>query len=158
MDLRYDFNLPLEPSLMVSYAFGTGDSNNKGGTYREFQGSIYDDSPLFGNMNVIPDASGITIGNIRASGLKDTTLSWVIKPCENLTVNFDYHYFQADETPRGFTRTLGSEVDLYVQYEVSKKISLYAGANRFFTADVFRQATGSKKDIDYFYLQTQIAF
>ena len=66
--------------------------------------------------------------------------------------------FQAAKTPKGFTRTLGSEVDLYLQYEISKEINLCAGANRFFTADIFRQATGSKKDIDYFFLQTQIEF
>jgi hypothetical protein len=158
IDLRYDFNLPLEPSLMVSYTFGTGDSNNNDNTYREFQGSIYNDSLLFGDMSVIPDASGVTIGDVRASGLKDITVASIIKPCENLTFNLDYHYFQAAKTPKGFTRTLGSEVDLYLQYEISKIINLCAGANRFFTADIFRQATGKNKDIDYFYLQTQIEF
>lgn len=95
INLRYDFKLPLEPSLLVSYAFGTGDSNNNDNTYREFQGSIYNDSLLFGDMSVIPDASGVTIGDVRASGLKDLTVASIIKPCENLTVNLDYHYFQA---------------------------------------------------------------
>ena len=44
---------------------------------------------------MIPDASGVTIGDVRASGLKDLTVASIIKPCENLTVNLDYHYFQA---------------------------------------------------------------
>jgi hypothetical protein len=158
IDLRYDFKLPFEPSLMISYVFGTGDSNNNDNTYREFQGSMYNDSLLFGDMSVIPDASGVTIRDVRASGLKDITVASIIKPCENLTVNLDYHYFQAAKIPKGFTRTLGSEIDLYLQYEVSEKINLCVGANRFFTADIFRQATGSKKDVDYFYLQTQIEF
>jgi len=158
IDLKYDFKLPLQPSLLVSYAFGTGDRNRNGGTYREFQGSIYNDSPLFGDMNVIPDASGVTIGEIRASGLKATTISSMITPCENLTVNLDYHYFEADKTPKGFTRTLGNEVDLYLQYAAAKKINVCAGASRFFTANIFKEATGKNRDMDYFYVQTQIDF
>jgi len=158
IDMKYDFKLPLQPSLMASYAFGTGDSNLKGGTYREFQGSIYNDSPLFGDMNVIPDASGATVGEIRASGMRDTTISSMISPCENLTVNLDYHYFEADKTPKGITRTLGSEVDFYFQYAAAKKVTVCAGASRFFTARIFTEATGKSRDMDYFYVQTQIEF
>lgn len=156
--LAYDFNLPLEPALRVCYAFGTGDSNSRNGTMREFHGNTYNDISVVGDMNVIPDMSGVDIGDIRASGIKATTVASSIKPSQKLTVNLDYHYFAADKTPRGFSRTLGSEVDFYIEYALSEKISILASANHFFTADIFRQATGKNKDVDYFYLQTQIEF
>jgi len=37
-------------------------------------------------------------------------------------------------------------------------VNILASANRFFTANIFRQATGKNKDVDYFFLQTQIEF
>jgi hypothetical protein len=156
--LTCDFNLPLEPSLRVGYAFGTGDSNSRDGTMREFHGNTYNDISVVGDMNVIPDMSGVDIGDIRASGIKATTVASSIKPSQKLSVNLDYHYFVADKTPRGFSKTLGSEVDFYIEYALSEKISILASANHFFTADIFRQATGKNKDVDYFYLQTQIEF
>jgi hypothetical protein len=156
--LNYDFNLPLEPSLRVCYAFGTGDGNSRGGAMREFHGNTYNDIAVVGDMNVIPDMSGVDIGGIRASGIKATTVASSIKPSQKLSVNLDYHYFVADKTPRRFSRTLGNEVDFYIEYALSEKFSILASANRFFTADIFRQATGKNKDIDYFYLQTQIEF
>ena len=156
--LTYDFNLPCEPSLRVGYAFGTGDRHPEDGTLREFHGNTYNDIAVVGDMNVIPDMSGVDIGDIRASGIKATTVASSIKPSPKLTVNLDYHYFVADKTPKGFSKTLGNEVDFYIEYEVSEKISILASANHFFTADIFRQATGKNKDVDYFYLQTQIEF
>jgi hypothetical protein len=156
--LTYAFDLPFEPSLRVGYAFGTGDSNPQDGTMREFHGNIYNDVAVVGDMNVIPDLSGVDIEDIRASGIKDTMLAASIKLSPKLTVNLDCHYFVADKTPSGFSRTLGNEVDFYIEYEVSEKIAIMASANRFFTADIFRQATGKNKDVDYFYLQTQIEF
>jgi hypothetical protein len=156
--ITYDFKLPLEPSLRVCYAFGTGDSSPDDGTMREFHGNIYNDSAMVGDMNVIPDMSGVDIGDIRASGIKATTVASSIKPSPKLTVNLDYHYFVADKTPNGFSTLLGNEVDFYVEYEVSEKVTIMASANHFFTADIFRQATGKNKDIDYFFLQTQIEF
>jgi len=37
-------------------------------------------------------------------------------------------------------------------------VNILASANRFFSSDIFRQATGEKKGVDYFFLQTQIEF
>lgn len=156
--LTYDFNLPLYPSLRVCYAFGTGDRNTQDGTMREFHGNIYNDIAVVGDMNIIPDMSGVDIGEIRASGIRATTLASSIKLNPRLTISFDYHYFVADKTPKGFSTTLGNEIDFYIEYEVSDKISILGSVNRFFTADIFRQATGKNKDIDYFFLQTQIEF
>ncbi|MCX5895590.1 MAG: alginate export family protein [Proteobacteria bacterium] len=151
VDLSYDFALPLEPNLKVSYAFGTGDSNTKDNVMREFHGNIYNDTLLVGDMSLVPDVSGIDIGDIRASGLKVVTVSSSVKHSPKLSASLDYHHFTADKTPAGYTKTLGSEADLYIGYELTEKINILASANCFFTADIFREATGKKKDVDYFY-------
>jgi hypothetical protein len=143
---------------MASYAFGTGDSNTGDNTFREFQGSIYNDTLLFGDMNVIPDASGVEAGDVRASGMKIVTVSSSVKLSPKLSLCLDWHHFTADKTPDGYSRTICCETDLFLTYEFSEKVNILASANRFFTADIFRQATGSKKDVDYFYLQAQVEF
>ncbi|MCX5903859.1 MAG: alginate export family protein [Proteobacteria bacterium] len=158
VDLTYELALPYEPRLMASYAFGTGDSNSKDNTFREFQGSLYNDSSLFGDMNVVPDVSGIEIGEVRASGMKVITVSSSIKLSPKLSLCLDWHHFTADKTPDGYSKTVGCETDLFLTYELSEKVNILASANRFFTNDIFRQATGERKDVNYFYLQAQVEF
>ena len=157
-DLTYDFALPFEPSLRVGYAFGTGDRNPQDGTMREFHGNVYNDTLVVGDISLVPDVSGIDIGDIRASGMEVVTLSSSVKLSPVFSLCLDWHHFTADKVPQGFTRTIGSEADLFLTCELSEKISIIASANHFFTADIFRQATGKNKDIDYFFLQTQIEF
>jgi len=158
VDAGYDFNLPGEPNLTLSYAFGTGDSNNKDNTMREFLGNVYNDTLLVGDMSMVPDVSGIEIDNVRASGIKVLTVMTSVKPHPSVCLNLDYHYFVAQHVPKGFTRTIGSEVDFFVSYDISENVNILVSANRFFTNDIFREATGRKKNVDYFYLQTQVEF
>jgi hypothetical protein len=157
-DLSYDFALPLEPSLRVGYAFGTGDRSPQSGVMREFHGNVYNDTLVVGDTSLVPDVSGIDIGDIRASGMEVVTLSSSFKLSPMFSLCLDWHHFTADKVPQGFTRTIGCEADLFLTCELSEKISIIASANRFFTADIFRQATGKNIDVDYFYLQTQIEF
>ncbi len=157
-DLTYNFALPLEPLLHVGYAFGTGDRNTQRGTLREFHGNALNDTPVVGDIGLVPEVSGIDIGDVRASGLKVVTLSSSVKLSPKFSLCLDWHHFTADRVPEGFTRTIGSEANLFLACELSEKITIIASANRFFTADIFRQATGKNKDVDYFYLQTQIEF
>ena len=157
-DAGYDFNLPWEPNLTLSYAFGTGDSNNNDNTMREFLGNVYNDTLLVGDMSMVPDVSGIEIDNVRASGIKVLTVMTSVKPHPSVCLNLDYHYFVAQHVPKGFTRTIGSEVDFFVSYDISENVNILVSANRFFTNDIFREATGRKKNVDYFYLQTQVEF
>jgi hypothetical protein len=157
-DLTYNFNLPFEPSLRVGYAFGTGDGNPQDGDMREFHGNIYNDTLVVGDISLVSDVSGIDIGDIRASGMKVVTVASSVKLSPKLSLCLDWHHFTADKTPDGYSKTIGCETDLFLSYELSEKVNILASANRFFTADIFRQATGKNKDVDYFYLQTQIEF
>jgi hypothetical protein len=156
--LTYDFNLPLEPSLRVGYAFGTGDGDPQAGDLREFHGNIFNDSLIVGVMSLFPDVSGIDIGDVRASGMKVVTVASSVKLSPKLSLCLDWHHVTADKTPDGYSKTIGCETDLFLSYELSEKVNILASANRFFTSDIFRQATGEKKGVDYFFLQTQIEF
>ena len=69
---------------------------------REFHGSIYNDTPLFGDMSLVPDASGIDIGDVRASGMKVVTVSSSVKLSPKFSLCLDWHHFTADKTPDGF--------------------------------------------------------
>ena len=134
VDLTYDFNLPLEPSLRVGYAFGTGDGNPQDGDMREFHGNIYNDTLVVGDISLVPDVSGIDIGDVRASGMKVVTVASSVKLSPKLSLCLDWHHVTADKTPNGYSKTIGCETDLFLTYELSEKVNILASANRFFTA------------------------
>lgn len=157
-NVGYNSKILGDLSVIVSYAFGTGDKNNKDHTMQEFLGNVYNDTLLTGDISLVPDVSGVDIGEIRASGIQVFTIMSNIKPKEKINLNLDYHYFTAQKVPKGFNRIIGSEVDFIITYDLTEKMQVNLSANRFFSADIFRQATKRKKDIDYYYLQTQFEF
>ena len=59
----------------MGYAFGTGDGNPEDGDMREFHGNIYNDTAVVGDISLVPDVSGIDIGDVRASGMKVVTVA-----------------------------------------------------------------------------------
>lgn len=154
----YTFDSGYKPRLFIGYAFGEGDNDASDKKYREFHGNIYNDNYLVGDTSLIPDLSGITIGDTRASGMRILLAGLSIDPHPKINLNLDYHYFKADRTPAGVSRKLGSEIDLIITYKLWKDLNIIASANRFFTGKFFEDVTGSGKDVKYFYIQTQIEF
>jgi hypothetical protein len=159
VDLGYTFKLPWEPRLFGKYAYGSGDNNPFDGTYREFHGSIFnDDGSLYGDMRVVPDQSGVTVNGIRASGLQIWVVGVSINPLSKLNITLRAHRYLANRVPSGFSKDVGTELDLPISFTLSKRISFILGLNRFYTGRFFRQASGSGKNIDYGYLQAQVEF
>ncbi len=159
IDLGYTFTLPWEPRLFGKYAYGSGDNNPFDGTYKEFHGTIFnDDGALYGDMKVVPDQSGVTVNGTHASGVQIWVGGISIKPLSKLTVTLRAHHFRAVKTPSGFSKDIGTELDLPISYELTKRISLIVGLNRFFTGRFFREASGSGKNISYAYGQAQVEF
>lgn len=158
LDLIYSFKTKLDPKIIFAYAYARGDNDTSNNKYEEFHGNVYNDNFLVGDMNVIADMAGLDLNNQRASGIQILTGGFSFEPISKLNLNFDYHYFTADKTPDGINDNLGSEANLVATYIFSDNLKLTASANRFFTGDFFKDASGSSKDIDYFYLQTQIDF
>jgi hypothetical protein len=157
------FDLNMESSLaghkdkfQVSYAYGSGDREAAAGVRfrREFRNPDNDTS-LVGDMNVIGDVSGITVGKHHASGLHDFTFGWGIDITKELNFSATGHYFLADEVEYGFSRNLGLETDFNLTYAMSDNLSLIFAYDHFFTGGFFRDASGSSGDIHYGYLMLQ---
>lgn len=158
VDLGYTFELPWEPRIFAAYAFGTGDDNPGDGKITQFHGNIFNDNYLVGDMSVISDLSGVTVNDIHSSGMHVLVAGISVNPLSDLNLNLDIHRFIASKGISGFSKDLGLEANLVVSYELTKGISFLAGLNRFFTGRFFEQASGSKKNIDYAYIQGQIEF
>jgi len=159
IDLGYTFKLPWEPRVFGAYAYGSGDNNPFDGRYREFHGSIFnDDSDLYGDMKVIPDQSGVTVNDIHASGLQIWVGGISVNPLSKLNITLRAHRFRADKVPSGFSKDVGTEVDLDISYKLTKGISFLLGLNKFYTGRFFEQASGSKRNIDYVYIQAEVEF
>jgi hypothetical protein len=142
--------------FFTSYAYGSGsrDAANGGRINKEFR-TPNNDNSLVGDMSVIGDMSGVTVGDFHASGLQIYTLGWGVDLTEEVNFSATGRYFLANNVPDNFSRHLGLETDFTVTYAMSDNLSLIAGYDRFFTGGFFRDASGSKKDIDYGYVMLQ---
>jgi hypothetical protein len=158
VDLTIDPPLGRYPgALFLSYAYGSGDGNGDDGRFKEFH-NPNNDTALVGDIGVIGDLSGITVGDVRASGLHVVTVGYGIDLTEKLNVSLDGHWFRADKVPAGVSKDVGVEANLILTYVFSEKVSALASVNRFFTGDFFKDAAGSGKEIDYGYVMMQADF
>jgi hypothetical protein len=158
LDLGYTFKLPLEPRIFGAYAYGSGDNNPFDGRYREFHGSLFNDSYIFGDMNVIADLSGVTVSDVHASGLQIWIGGLEVKPLPKFGVTVRVHRFLANRVPSGLSKDIGTEIDSEISYKLTKWLSFLVGLDRFFTGRFFRQASGSGKNIDYAHIHAQLEF
>ncbi|MDP3790429.1 MAG: alginate export family protein [Candidatus Omnitrophota bacterium] len=158
VEAGYTFKSKYNPRLFAGYAFGSGDNKTDDKYYSEFHGNIYNDQYIVGDISLVPDVSGITVGDFRASGMHIIIggISMDLHPRINL--NIDYHYFLADKTPADISRNIGSEVNVIANFKITENVNLILSANRFFLGRFFKDAVDSRKDINYFYVQTQIKF
>ncbi len=146
-------------AVFLSYALGSGDKNAVNGlsSAGEFR-NPNNNSSLVGDMNLVKNFSGITVGNERASGLQVYTLGWGIDIPVGTTskrlLNFTAtgRKFVANEVKPGFSRDVGIETDFALTFTLNKDYSFILGYDHFFTGGFFRDATGSSRDIDYAFL------
>lgn len=158
LDIGYTFKLPWEPRIFGAYAYGSGDNDPFDGKVKQFHGNIFNDNYLVGDMSVITDLSGVTVNDIHASGVQVWVAGISLNPLSNFNVNLDVHRFRASKAPSGFSKDLGVEVNLVASYNLAKEISLLFGLNRFSPGRFFEQASGSKGNINYLYLQGNFEF
>ncbi|MDP2658783.1 MAG: alginate export family protein [Candidatus Deferrimicrobium sp.] len=143
--------------IFLSYAYGSGDGDPEEGKFTEFH-NPNNDTSLIGDMNVIGELGGLTVGNATASGLQVVTVGGGIDVTRKLNVSLDGHYFRANKVPGGFSKEIGIETNLILTCKIKENISVLLSANRFFTGDFFKDAAGSGKDINYVYAQLQATF
>ena len=158
IEAGYTFKSKYNPRLFTGYAFGSGDNKTDDKYYREFHGNIYNDQYIVGDISLIPDVSGITVGGLRASGMHIIIGGISIDLHPRINLNIDYHYFLADKTPADISRQMGSEVNVVANFKITENVNLILSANRFFIGKFFKDAADSRKDINYFYVQTQVRF
>jgi len=142
--------------FFASYAYGSGSRDAATGvtTAREFR-NPNNDSSLVGDMGVVGDLSGLTVGDHHASGLQIYTLGWGMDVTNEINFSATGRYFHANYVEAGLSKNLGLETDFTLTYTMSDGLSVLVGYDRFFTGDFFRGAIGSGKDIDYGYLMVQ---
>ena len=143
--------------IFLSYAYSSGDGNPQEEKITEFH-NPNNDTPLIGDMNVIGELGGLTVGNMTASGLQVVTVGGGVNATGKLNVSLDGHYFRANKVPGGFSKEIGLETNLIFTYKIDDHISVLLSGNRFFTGGFFKDASGSGKDISYAYLQAQATF
>jgi Alginate export len=145
--------------IFLSYSYGSGDGNPEEGTFTEFHNPNHD-SPLFGDMSVVGDLSGLSVvdpagSEVRASGLHVFTAGGGVDLTETLNLSLDGHWFRADKVPAGVCREIGIETNLVLTWKITENVSVLLSGNRFFTGSFFKDATKSGKDIDTAYAQLQ---
>ncbi|MCI0453363.1 MAG: alginate export family protein [Candidatus Dadabacteria bacterium] len=143
----YVFNLPLEPSITLSYAFGsngfrqTGLQANEGGfngaTDFLYYGELFD--PELSNLSIFTAGAGI-------------------KLTEESSIDLVYHYYLQDKAsdslrdvgidaePDGRSKRLGSEIDLVLGYateEIKNNIELALVLGYFIPDKAFPESQNS---------------
>ena len=157
-DLTIDPPLGRYPGkIFLSYAYGSGDVNPEEGKFTEFH-NPNNDTSIIGDMNVIGELGGLTVGSATASGLQVVTVGGGINLTEKLNLSLDGHYFRANKVPAEFSKEIGIETNLIFSYKIKENISVLLSGNRFFTGDFFKDAAGSGKDIHYVYAQLQATY
>ena len=142
--------------LFLSYAYGSGSKDAvNGASFRKEFRNANNDTSLVGDMSVVGDLSGLSVGDSHASGLQLYTLGWGVDISRELNFSATGHYFVANHVPDGFSRQIGLEADFSLTYNVSDDLSVILAYDRFFTGPFFRDATGRRDDIDYGYLMFQ---
>lgn len=139
-------------TFFLGYAVGSGnkDSANGFGAGKEFS-NHNNETSLMGDMGVVGDLSGISVGGHHASGIRIFTMGWGIDLIDSLNFSATGRNFTADAVEDGFSRRLGVETDFTLSWNINKDFSAIFGYDHFFTDRFFRDASGSGKDIDYGY-------
>lgn len=139
---RYEFNLPLKPSLVASYAFGSGD-NNPGDDIDEG----FRQSGLQGNSDSINGVSKVNyygeLFDPELSNLMVLTAGVAIRPIKKGSIQFLYHdYIQHHASPDvrdasirarpdGLSNRLGGELDFVFALKNIKRFDFTATLGMF---------------------------
>ena len=157
-DVTFDPSLGRYPGkVFLAFAYGSGDGSPQEGKFTEFH-NPNNDTSILGDMNVIGELGGLTVGSAAASGLQVFTAGGGVDLTAKLNLSLDGHYFRANKVPAGFSKEIGIETNLILTCKIKESISVLLSGNRFFTGDFFKDAAGSVKDINYVYAQLQATF
>ncbi|OGL39995.1 MAG: hypothetical protein A3C43_06235 [Candidatus Schekmanbacteria bacterium RIFCSPHIGHO2_02_FULL_38_11] len=166
----YQFTkVPWKPWLRVGYFVGSGDNDTNDGDHETFfqllpTARSYARFPIFNMMNN-----------------EDTSGMLIIKPLDNLTVRSDFHLLRLKEKndrwysgagatreggmifgyagrPSNNKKDLGKLLDVQVDYDIFKFLTLTAYYAHFFGDRVVQKIFTEKNDADFMYFETVFKF
>ena len=151
----YEFDVPLKPSIVLGYAFGSGDDNPSDRVDRNFrQTGLQDNNTKLNGISKLryygemfdPELSNLAIA----------TGGFGIRPMKKASIEFVYHYYRQHkrfgeirdddirEDPDGLNKILGQEVDMVAAYKSKKHIKTSLTVGYFMPGQAFsREADNS---------------
>jgi len=146
-------DLPHDPSLTLSYAFGSGDSDPEGRSDRSFrQTGLQDDNGRYEGVDRFRYYGELLDPEL--SNLHIATLSLGFPLLRSSSIEFVLHHYWQDEAvarlrgarlaarPQGRERTLGQEVDVVLGLEEWKRLEIEAVVSVFRSGRAFGAAAG----------------
>jgi alginate production protein len=144
----YEFDLSLEPSITLGYAFGTGDGDPDDDVDNSFRQTGLQNNE--GSFNGVPDFQYYgELLDPELSNLSIFTAGTGINLTEESSIDLVYHYYLQhkasdslrdagiDADPDGQSKRLGSEIDLIIGYEGTKGLELALKLGYFIPGEAF---------------------
>jgi hypothetical protein len=158
----YNFKCPWSPRLFAEYNYASGDHDPTDGDIETFQNLFPSNHPKYGFMDLFS-----------WQNMHNPELSLKAKPCKQVGLEADFHWFWLADTNDAWYRAngttkvrpitpgapnyVGSEIDLLITYQPIKSLVFWAGYSHFF-AGSYLSATGPSDDADFGYVQATISF
>ncbi|RYD20037.1 MAG: hypothetical protein EOP88_16640 [Verrucomicrobiaceae bacterium] len=155
------------PRLGLGYEHGSGDGNATDGKVETFENLFGTQHRPYGLMDLVG-----------ARNMHIPKITFAMKPVKGLTLAADYLTFILADTDDlfypesgsgrsgngyginpGYGSYVGSEIDLYANYTVTKWANFQVGYGHFFTGDYIEDSVGnSAQDADWCYTQLTLTF
>ena len=158
----YNLNCPWSPRLFAEYNFASGDHNPTDGNIETFQNLFPSNHAYYGYMDLFS-----------WQNMHNPELSLKVKPCKQVGLETDLHWFWLADTndawyrANGTTRVrpitpgapnyVGAELDVLMTFQPVKPLVIWVGYSHFF-AGSYVCATGACDDADFGYAQVTINF
>ncbi|GAA5119652.1 alginate export family protein [Luteolibacter yonseiensis] len=160
-------NIWSTPRLGIGYEYGSGDGDSTDGRVETLENLFGTQHRPYGLM----DLAG-------ARNMHIPKLAFSMKPVKGLTFSVDYLTFILADTGdlfypesgggrnangyginSGYGSYVGSEIDIYANYAVTKWSNVQLGYGHFFTGDYIEDSVGTAaEDADWFYTQLTLTF
>ncbi|HEV7869280.1 MAG TPA: alginate export family protein [Chthoniobacteraceae bacterium] len=163
--IGYTLDAPWIPRLGLAYNFGSGDKDPLDREIETFQNLFPTNHKFYGQMDVFS-----------WQNMHDLEASIKAQPMKAVTLKAEYHAFWLASTDDVWYRAngvtpvrpltpaaqeasnyAGSEVDLLVQWAITKAFTVEAGYSHFFAGDYLAN-TGASDDADFGYVMATVTF
>jgi len=155
--------LPWTPRLYGEYNHASGDRDPSNGKFQTFDNLFPTNHNKYGYIDLI------SLKNIN-----DFMVGTSVRPHARLFFSADFHWFVLDAKESAWFNVagaggtvraanpnasphLGNELDFYATYQMTARLGLLAGYDRFF-AGPFAEDTGAHDDAIFLYMQTILNF